>query len=65
MDTTIQLVLPSRVYEQVRGLVADGWFRDEKDLVSEALRRYLETHRADLQEIFIREDVEWGLHGHD
>ena len=65
MDTTIQLVLPSRVYEQVRDLVADGWFRDEKDLVSEALRRYLETHRADLQEIFIREDVEWGLYGHD
>jgi hypothetical protein len=49
----------------VRGLVADGWFRDEKDLVFEALRRYLETHRADLQEIFIREDVEWGLYGHD
>jgi Arc/MetJ-type ribon-helix-helix transcriptional regulator len=65
MDTTIQLVLPPRVYEQVRSLVADGWFRDEKDLVSEALRRYLETHRADLQELFIREDVEWGLYGHD
>ena len=65
MDTTIQLVLPPRVYEQVRSLVADGWFRDEKDLVSEALSRYLETHRADLQELFIREDVEWGLYGHD
>jgi Arc/MetJ-type ribon-helix-helix transcriptional regulator len=65
MDTTIQLELPPRVYEQVRSLVADGWFRDEKDLVSEALRRYLETHRADLQELFIREDVEWGLYGHD
>jgi len=31
----------------------------------EALRRYLETHRDELMEHFIREDVEWGLHGNE
>lgn len=65
MDTTIQVTLPPHVYQQMRGLVADGWFHDEKVLVFEALRRYLETHGADLQEHFVREDVEWGLCGKD
>ena len=27
------------------------------------LRRYLESHSAELAEKFIREDVQWGLHG--
>jgi hypothetical protein len=31
-------------------------------LIAEALRRFLDTHRAELMERFIREDVEWGLH---
>jgi hypothetical protein len=29
----------------------------------EAIRRYLDSHRPDLMEKFIRDDVEWGLHG--
>jgi hypothetical protein len=27
-----------------------------------ALRRFVESHRAELMERFIREDVDWGLH---
>jgi len=65
MDATIQMTLPPRVYEQVRALVADGWFLDENDVVFEALRRFLDAHRPELMERFIREDVEWGLHGKD
>jgi hypothetical protein len=30
-----------------------------------ALRRFLETHRPELMEHYIREDVEWELHGKD
>ena len=62
MDNTIHTTLPARLYEQMRALVDEGWFRDESDLLLEALRRFLESHRADLMERFIREDVEWGLH---
>jgi Arc/MetJ-type ribon-helix-helix transcriptional regulator len=65
MADTIHMTLPPRVQEQIRALIAAGWFRDENDVVSEALRRFLDTHRPDVLEQYIREDVEWGLHGRD
>ncbi len=65
MDTGPQVTFPPRVHQQMRALVAEGWFRDESELVIEALRRYLESHQPELMERFIREDVEWGLHGRD
>ena len=34
-----------------------------KNLLSDALLRYLESHTDALAEAFILEDVEWGLHG--
>jgi hypothetical protein len=34
-------------------------------LLTEALRRYLESHSEALAEAFVREDVQWGLHGGD
>lgn len=40
-----------------------GWFRNEDDMILEGLRRFLDTHRIELMEKFIRENVEWGLHG--
>lgn len=63
MNDTIQLTLPPRLQQQIRTLVAEGWFRDESDLLFEALRRFLYVHRPDLMERFIRDDVEWGLRG--
>ncbi len=65
MNGTIQMTLPPRLYQQVRTLIAEGWFRDENDLFFEALRRFLDAHRPELLERFIREDVEWGLHGEE
>jgi len=43
-------------------LVEAGWFRDLDELMLNALRRFVESHRAELIERFIRADVEWGLH---
>jgi hypothetical protein len=34
-------------------------------LLTEALRRYLESHSEALAETFVLEDVRWGLHGGD
>ena len=31
----------------------------------DALRRSLESHPAEMMEQFVREDIEWGLHGGD
>jgi Arc/MetJ-type ribon-helix-helix transcriptional regulator len=65
MNDTIQMTLPPRLYQQIRTLVAEGWFRDESDLLFEALRRFLDVRRPELMEEFIREDVEWGLYGEE
>jgi Arc/MetJ-type ribon-helix-helix transcriptional regulator len=63
MNNMIQMTLPPRLYQQVRHLITEGWFRNENDLLVEALRRFLDTHLPELMEKFIREDMEWGLHG--
>jgi len=62
---TIPTEIPEQLYKQAQVLVNEGWFRDEKDIFSEAIRRFLDTHRPDLIDKFLREDVEWGLHGQD
>ena len=60
---TLHAVLPDHLYREATMLVKEGWFRDEQELIREALQRYLDAHRPELMEQFIREDVEWGLHG--
>ena len=62
---TIQTEVPEQLYRKAQALVREGWFRDEQNIFSEAIRRFLDTHRPELIEKFIREDVEWGLHGKD
>ena len=62
---TIQTEVPEQLYKKAKALVQEGWFRDEKDVFSEAIRRFLTTHQSDLMEKFVRDDIEWGLHGND
>ena len=61
----VQTEIPEQLYKKALALVKEGWFRDEKDVFSEAIRRFLDTHRPGLMEKFIRDNVEWGLHGHE
>ena len=65
MNETTTITLPRKLAEQVNSFVQAGWFPDLNTLIVEALRRYLETHRAELTEQYIRQDVEWGLRGND
>ena len=60
---TIQMEVPEQLYEKAMGLVREGWFRDEKDIFSEAIRRFIESHQPELMEKFVRDDVKWGLYG--
>ena len=60
---TIQTDVPVRLLSEMQMLVETGWFRDLDELMVDALRRFVESHRAELMERFILEDVEWGLHG--
>jgi Arc/MetJ-type ribon-helix-helix transcriptional regulator len=59
------LALPPRLAEAVRQLVNEGWYSDEESLLVDAVRRLVGTHKPDLLERFVREDVEWGLYGED
>lgn len=56
--TTLQTKIPDQLLQQ-------GWVTNMDELIAEAMRRYLESHRETMSEQFIREDVEWGLNGQE
>ena len=60
---TVQTEIPEKLYKGAVDLAKEGWYRDEKEVFAEAIRRFLESHQPDLMEQFVRDDVEWGLHG--
>ncbi len=62
---TIQTEVPIGLLTQVQKLVEAGWFRSLDEVILDALRRFVESHQAELMEEFIRQDVEWGLHGNE
>ncbi|MCK9607934.1 MAG: ribbon-helix-helix domain-containing protein [Methylomonas sp.] len=61
--TTLQTQIPDQLLQQAQYLVQQGWVANMDELIAESMRRYLESHREAMTEQFIREDVEWGLHG--
>ncbi len=61
----IQTEVPERLVQQANRLVEHGWANNMQELIVESLRRYLESHPESLQEQFLLDDVEWGLHGRD
>ena len=63
--TTLSAEVPARLFAQMESLVDDGWFQSINDLIVDALRRFLETHRPELMERYVWEDVEWGLRGNE
>jgi hypothetical protein len=50
---------------EMQSLVDAGWFGSLDEVVLDALRRFVDTHREDLMQGLVREDVEWGLRGTD
>ncbi len=40
---TIRAQVPEQLYKKAQMLVKEGWFRDEKDIFSEAIRRFLDN----------------------
>lgn len=55
---TVRTEIPVGLLTQAQDLVEAGWFRNLDDLMLNALRRFLESHRGELMEEFIRQDVE-------
>ncbi len=65
MKTTVQTELPDELVSQARSLADQGWVGDFDELLTDALRRYLESHSSELTESSIRQDVAWGLRGRE
>ena len=63
--TTVKAEVPTRLLKEMEVLVEAGWFRDIDELVRDALRQFVESHRGALVERLNREDVEWGLQGEE
>jgi hypothetical protein len=63
MGKAIHAELPERLMEDAQAMIDQGWVGSLNELLAEALRRYLESHRDNLAQNFIREDVQWGLRG--
>ncbi len=61
----VQTRVPPRLLAEAQTLVEGGWFASVDQLILDALRHFLESHPAEMMEQFIKEDVEWGLHGRD
>ena len=61
----IEAELPAALAAQARAFVAEGCASDLDELLAEALRRFLDSHTSELTEAFMKEDVQWGLHGDD
>lgn len=55
--------VPDKLFREMEALVHEGWFRDPAEIATLALRRFLASHRPELMEKHILDDVEWGLRG--
>ena len=62
-STTFQTELPVRLLAEMQSLVDAGWFRSLDEVIHDALRRFLDSHREDLMQGLLREDVEWASAG--
>jgi hypothetical protein len=65
MSTLIQANIPDQLARQAQQMVDRGWATSLEFVVTESLRRYLESHQEPLAEQFLQDDVQWGLSGHD
>ena len=63
--TTLTLKCPDRLAEQLDVFIKEGWATDADEAVTEALRRFLESHRPEVVRSQVLEDVDWGLYGED
>jgi Arc/MetJ-type ribon-helix-helix transcriptional regulator len=62
---SITVECPDQLHDQLQKLVQAGWVKDQQEALIEALRRFLDSHRPELQEAQVLKDVEWGLRGDD
>jgi metal-responsive CopG/Arc/MetJ family transcriptional regulator len=63
MNVAIQAELPEQLVDELHRFIREGRAEGLNQLLQEALRRYLDSHSVALAESFLKQDVDWGLHG--
>jgi Arc/MetJ-type ribon-helix-helix transcriptional regulator len=63
MNTEIQTHIPEQLNKQMQLLITEGWFSNMDEIFSDSLRRFLDSHKPEIMEHFIQEDIDWGLNG--
>lgn len=58
MSISVHADLPDQLARQGQKLVDSGWVPDMNTLLTEALRRYLDSHQEALAEVNVLEDVQ-------
>lgn len=53
--------LPTELTAPARTFVKESWASDLDELLTDALRRFLEPHSSRVTEAFIMEDLQWGF----
>ena len=65
MTTIVSAEIPEQLAKKAQRMVDRGCAVNIEAIVTESLRRYLESHDETLTEQFLRDDVEWALSGND
>ncbi len=65
MSTHRGINIPDQLWKQAQNMVDQGWVNNMDSLITESMRRYIESHQQTTSETFTREDLSWGLHGDD
>ncbi len=58
---TLKIELPDQLAQKIEALIAEGWFASEEEFARLALSELLRHHSFQLQEQFLREDIQWAL----
>ena len=65
MTTRIEVEIGKELLIEATEFIRDGWSPNLSDLLTQALRRYLDSHSPEITEMLIKQDVAWGLRGSD
>lgn len=65
MTTFVSAEIPEQLAKKAQRMVDRGWAVNIEAIITESLRRYLESHDETLTEQFLRDDAEWALSGSD
>ena len=57
----LRVELPEKLAEELRQLVAAGWFENEGEAVRLAIAEFMRRHQAALIERFQRDDINWAM----